>query len=385
VRVHSGAASEKSARDVNAHAYTVGHNIVFGAGRFAPGTHQGRRLIAHELTHVAQQSSADGVRTGQNNGKRGLSPISLQRKCAYGGSPGLSGECAECSKKGQGSVQLAATNSTLVESSSSGHNVSSAHQSFVATIRRPVEASPGHDFNRVRIHSELHGAPTQSMSVDSAAAISSVGAFDGIFINGPDKGTTPKPAVPQPAPKPKTPPAKGACPTDVKVINIEQLTDSQFGKNGMLTGMGAVAYMEVSDSGGNDWDGTTVQETVKQTKNTCGARARKVCSNESGEKVDFKVGAETKVLRTKMTAFWNTFYDLHMFALKDVSILHEQGKSSCEIQCQQSYQCGGKQFGPKFTITYMATKDTIAKTYDVTRITVKKEAKATPAAAPANP
>ena len=48
-----------------------------GAEQFAPGTHQGRRLIAHELTHVAQQAGADGVRTGQNNGKRGLSPISL--------------------------------------------------------------------------------------------------------------------------------------------------------------------------------------------------------------------------------------------------------------------------------------------------------------------
>jgi hypothetical protein len=55
VRVHTGAAAEQSARDVNAHAYTVGQNIVFGAGRFAPGSHEGRRLIAHELTHVVQQ------------------------------------------------------------------------------------------------------------------------------------------------------------------------------------------------------------------------------------------------------------------------------------------------------------------------------------------
>jgi len=57
VRVHSGAAAEQSARDVNAHAYTVGHDIVFGAGRFAPGTHDGRRLLAHELAHVVQQES----------------------------------------------------------------------------------------------------------------------------------------------------------------------------------------------------------------------------------------------------------------------------------------------------------------------------------------
>ena len=59
VRVHSGTAAEQSARDVNAHAYTIGQNVVFGAGRFAPGTHEGRRLLAHELTHVVQQSGAD--------------------------------------------------------------------------------------------------------------------------------------------------------------------------------------------------------------------------------------------------------------------------------------------------------------------------------------
>lgn len=55
VRVHSGTAAEQSAKDVNAHAYTVGHNVVFGAGQFTPKTREGRRLIAHELTHVVQQ------------------------------------------------------------------------------------------------------------------------------------------------------------------------------------------------------------------------------------------------------------------------------------------------------------------------------------------
>jgi hypothetical protein len=58
VRVHSDATAERSAQDVNAHAYTVGHHIVFGSGSFAPGTHDGRRLIAHELTHVVQQNGS---------------------------------------------------------------------------------------------------------------------------------------------------------------------------------------------------------------------------------------------------------------------------------------------------------------------------------------
>jgi hypothetical protein len=73
VRVHSGAEAEESAREVNANAYTVGHNIVFGSGQFAPETQGGRRLLAHELAHVVQQSGADGIPFGPSNGKRGLS------------------------------------------------------------------------------------------------------------------------------------------------------------------------------------------------------------------------------------------------------------------------------------------------------------------------
>jgi hypothetical protein len=61
VRVHSGGAAEQSAREVNARAYTIGHHIVFGAGRFAPGTQEGRQLIAHELAHVVQQSTSYSV------------------------------------------------------------------------------------------------------------------------------------------------------------------------------------------------------------------------------------------------------------------------------------------------------------------------------------
>jgi hypothetical protein len=56
--VHTGAAAEQSARGLNARAYTIGHNIVFGTGQFAPGTREGQHLIAHELTHVVQQSTS---------------------------------------------------------------------------------------------------------------------------------------------------------------------------------------------------------------------------------------------------------------------------------------------------------------------------------------
>ncbi len=56
VRVHTGARAAESAKAVGALAYTVGSNIVFGSGQFAPHTRSGRELLAHELTHVAQQT-----------------------------------------------------------------------------------------------------------------------------------------------------------------------------------------------------------------------------------------------------------------------------------------------------------------------------------------
>ncbi|MDQ2989409.1 MAG: DUF4157 domain-containing protein, partial [Pseudomonadota bacterium] len=56
VRVHDDDAAALSARELGADAYTVGHDLVFGTGLFAPGTHHGNRLLAHELAHVTQQS-----------------------------------------------------------------------------------------------------------------------------------------------------------------------------------------------------------------------------------------------------------------------------------------------------------------------------------------
>jgi hypothetical protein len=58
VRVYSDAKAAESARAINAVAYTVGQDIVFDAGRYAPQTPKGRLLLAHELAHVVQQSTA---------------------------------------------------------------------------------------------------------------------------------------------------------------------------------------------------------------------------------------------------------------------------------------------------------------------------------------
>jgi thiol-disulfide isomerase/thioredoxin len=58
VRIHADEQAHRSAEATNAEAYTVGQDIVFASGRYAPGTPAGRQLLAHELTHVVQQDSA---------------------------------------------------------------------------------------------------------------------------------------------------------------------------------------------------------------------------------------------------------------------------------------------------------------------------------------
>ncbi len=56
VRVHDGPQAASSAHDIRASAYTVGKDIVFAGGRYAPSTAPGQRLLAHELAHVVQNS-----------------------------------------------------------------------------------------------------------------------------------------------------------------------------------------------------------------------------------------------------------------------------------------------------------------------------------------
>lgn len=55
VRIHSDSQAAESARDVDAQAYTVGQDVVFGSGKYQPDSHSGRELLAHELAHTVQQ------------------------------------------------------------------------------------------------------------------------------------------------------------------------------------------------------------------------------------------------------------------------------------------------------------------------------------------
>jgi outer membrane protein OmpA-like peptidoglycan-associated protein len=63
VRIHLDERAASSARTLNALAYTIGHDIVFAKGRYQPATSDGKRLLAHELTHVIQQRAANSIQS----------------------------------------------------------------------------------------------------------------------------------------------------------------------------------------------------------------------------------------------------------------------------------------------------------------------------------
>lgn len=71
VRLHTDSRAADAASALNARAFTVGRDVIFGAAQYAPRTDKGKRLIAHELTHVLQQGAAPTIRPA---------PISLDRE-----------------------------------------------------------------------------------------------------------------------------------------------------------------------------------------------------------------------------------------------------------------------------------------------------------------
>jgi hypothetical protein len=67
VRVHTDGAAVQMNRDLNAQAFAHGSNIYFGAGKYNPSSSDGKQLLAHELTHVVQQTGGDKLTSQSEN------------------------------------------------------------------------------------------------------------------------------------------------------------------------------------------------------------------------------------------------------------------------------------------------------------------------------
>jgi outer membrane protein OmpA-like peptidoglycan-associated protein len=109
VRIHDDARAASAAHSVNALAYTIGRDIVFGEGRYAPSTVDGKKLLAHELTHVLQQGShTDGF------GLPRVSATLLQRQALSPGSSDLERTSGEEDASGTGKLDGASLPSSPV-------------------------------------------------------------------------------------------------------------------------------------------------------------------------------------------------------------------------------------------------------------------------------
>jgi hypothetical protein len=88
VRVHMGPEADRSARAVNARSYAVGDHVVFADGAFAPASANGRRLVAHELAHVVQQTAGDAAQalridaSGETEADRAASEIAAGKRAS---------------------------------------------------------------------------------------------------------------------------------------------------------------------------------------------------------------------------------------------------------------------------------------------------------------
>jgi hypothetical protein len=116
VQLHTDNEANASARDVSALAYTHKNHIVFGAGQYQPGTDSGKRLMAHELTHVVQQKASNVIsrvptRSGSKDGRYNFSS-----NCGWidwsHADAGLANELIKRVQKASDDLRAAGTNAT---------------------------------------------------------------------------------------------------------------------------------------------------------------------------------------------------------------------------------------------------------------------------------
>ncbi len=84
VKVHTDAVAANSAQSINALAYTSESNMVFNKGQYQPETNTGKRLLAHELTHVVQQQSAVNRKTIQRQATASATTPTYGSACSGG-------------------------------------------------------------------------------------------------------------------------------------------------------------------------------------------------------------------------------------------------------------------------------------------------------------
>jgi hypothetical protein len=187
VRIHTEPIAAAFAQAIDARAYTVGRDIVFAPDQYQPGTSSGRRLLAHELVHVAQQglsapnagvevAPADGPHELEANqfsgGTRPGRPTRVPVAIARNGASGQAAATGRGSTLWYQSVLDAETQSRRAASS-----IWNAHLPFLAALRELCEAADAKDLRLTAAATKVFLVRAKSDPPDAAteASVSSVG------------------------------------------------------------------------------------------------------------------------------------------------------------------------------------------------------------------
>jgi Domain of unknown function (DUF4157) len=298
VRVHSDTRAAESARAVNALAYTVGINTVFANGQYAPQTFAGRRLLAHELTHVIQQNNL-GSSSAVDQVEIGPSLDSFERQ-------------AQSAEERVAKVRTGSTTEPTLSA---------------PTLQRteaPEEAPTGQET------APLPGGP------------------EGMPETEPD-----------PMQSGRTDAFGKECP-DTVVIGDKKAIPA-FNKKifdaGFRSYFGLVSNMKV---GPKDNYEACITEVLKVEENTCGDQGNmadyKPCTPKKHCMQVNKACGGDDLTDTSFPCSPNTFVDLHRTD-RNVSLLEGSGKTECKVKCLQRYGCGGKEIG-RFYVTRNFKADT---------------------------
>jgi hypothetical protein len=114
VRIHDDGAANSSAQAVNAHAYTVGSNVVFQRDKYDPASQDGKVMLAHELTHVVQQRSGPVDGTSAPGGIKVSDPSDrFEREAAANAERAMSGPAPAAPAPAPASIQRHAADDSL--------------------------------------------------------------------------------------------------------------------------------------------------------------------------------------------------------------------------------------------------------------------------------
>ena len=266
VRVHEDARAAESARAIDAAAYTVGSEIVFGAGQYSSSTNAGRRLLAHELTHVVQQGGrrATGPLTVSEKADAHESEADAVARSVVSGSPWQ----ASASQAGHGTsgIQRQAASDDYPEAAEEERHSGEVRDGDAQVAATPdtaaiPETAMLSEAGEQPAETTVHPAREELVVAEAGGGSAAGGAAKG--PHGGKKGKS----------KPKDPPAKKTPPRTITHIDVDQ----------------AAQTMTVTWS-----DGTTESHAVSTGKgrpNTkddpCKTQTEKNCTPNG----DFKVGS----------------------------------------------------------------------------------------------